>query len=97
MHSATQEPAASKSNLSIPPNASGWPSATTAAGSILKCCIRDARDIGVSRRCANGRKEWAPDSEFGAAPQPEQKSSYPSLIPEPSHLERSRNEQGVVR
>ena len=44
-----------------------------------------------SRVCANGRKEWAPDSQFGAAPRPEQKSRCPSLIPSPSNPEWSRN------
>src|SRR6266581_4430266 len=40
-----------------------------------------------SQVCANRRKELAPDSEFGAAPRPEQKSSCPSLIPTPSNVE----------
>src|ERR1700745_2733811 len=97
MHSATPEPAASKSSLSIPPSVSGWSSATTVAGSILKCCMRDATDIGGSRVCANGRKELVPDSEFGAAPPPEQKSFCPSLIPSPSNPEWSKSQQDIRR
>src|ERR1700722_12652627 len=85
MHSATPEPAASKSSLSMPPGASGWSFVTTVAGSILKRCMPDARHIRGSRVCANGRKESAPDSQFGAAPRPEQKSCCPSLIPSPSN------------
>jgi hypothetical protein len=57
----------------------------------------DARDIGGFRVCANGRKESAPDSAFGAAPRLEQKSRYPSLIRSPSNPEWSRNQQGVRR
>ena len=51
----------------------------------------DARNIGGSRVCANGRKELAPDSQFGAAPRPEQKSRCPFLIPSPSNPEWSRS------
>src|ERR1700722_8403604 len=97
MHSATPEPAASKSSLSMLPSASGWSSATTVAGSILKCCMLDARDIGGSRVCANGRKELAPDSAFGAARGPEQKSRCPSLIRSPSNPEGARKQQSVRR
>src|SRR5258705_13933875 len=77
------------------PSVSGWSCATTVAGLILKCCVRDARDIGDSRVCTNGRKEWAPNSEFGAAPRLEQKSRCPSLIPSPSNPEWSKNYRGV--
>jgi signal transduction histidine kinase len=61
--------------------------ATMVRVSILKCWLRDARDIGDSQVCANRRKKLAPDSEFGGAPRPEQKSSCPSLIPSPSNPE----------
>ncbi|QNI30386.1 hypothetical protein H7849_14545 [Alloacidobacterium dinghuense] len=49
-----------------------------------------------SRVCANGRKESAPDSDFGAAPMPEQKSRSPSLIPSPSNPKCSRNSRELV-
>src|SRR5438093_1391562 len=85
MRSATPEQAASKWKSTMRPSVCGYSSATTAAGSTVEYCGRDARDTGGSWACENGPKESTHDSKRGAVPEPELRSNCLSQAILPSN------------